>query len=505
MSGNPNEKEPKYSEIAIIGDFRFDVRSLTLFDIEWQPVSLRHQSALVLCELAKSPSKTVSKDRLVSAVWGGTFVSDDSLVQCIKDIRKALCDNDRKLVRTVARIGYRLDTYQPVPSFTTNQKPSIFIENIQSSGNRKISKVFATNLRDKLVLVMAPRTEVRVFTSTGNQTATDYIVQGRANVSGDCVKLFLSLSEVTLHGHFYAESFERDVSEIDQLAEDVARKISSVLRISVFNHDGEKYGNKPDGQLDFQQLMAKAHYFYGRITVPATAIARTTLQVAVERSPDDPKALAMLAHSTTQMRPYIRIEDNEAETIWALSLADRAVALGATSAFAFRTRANLRLWLLGDHKGCRTDCVRALAINPNFYLTHLTLATSEILTGAHIAGIDRIRSFVSLTKIDRQYAYFQSLIGLAWILAGDDVAAIQFASDAYERLPDSSWHAMVYAAAASVNSSITKTEEFKKMIYGIDLPFTHFRSLPFADVKDVEMLESRLRAVGLGAEQTNLT
>jgi adenylate cyclase len=45
---------------------------------------------------------------LQSAVWPGIVVTDDSLVQCIGEIRKALGDDARKLVETVPRRGYRL-------------------------------------------------------------------------------------------------------------------------------------------------------------------------------------------------------------------------------------------------------------------------------------------------------------------------------------------------------------------------------------------------------------
>ena len=491
-----NRKKPKNSETIVLGDFRFDIKNSALFASDWQPIPLRHQSALVLTELAKTPGETVSKDQLVSAVWGATFVSDGSLVQCIKDIRKAMRDKDRKIIRTITRMGYRLDIEQPTAS-STNLNPSILIKKIHCAGNSQISLNIAEEFHEKLIQVMAPRTGVRIFSKASNQSSADYIVQGRVSVSCDQVKLFLSLSEEKSRGHFYAETFIIDLLEIDQLAEDVARKISSVLRISVITHDGEKYATIPDERLNFQQLMAKAHYFYSRITVPDTTIGRTTMQAAVKMSPDNPKALALLAHSATQMHPLIQIDTRKSETDWALSLANRAVALGAASGFAFRTRANLRLWLLGDHKGCRADCDRALAINPNFYLTHLTLATSEILTGAHIAGIERINSFVCLTTIDQQYAYFQSLIGLAWILAGDNGAAIQFAREAHERSPRSSWQIMVYAAAASGDPSITKTKEFQDAINGLELPFGHFRSMPFADISNVEMLEDRLRAIGL--------
>jgi hypothetical protein len=99
-------------------------------------------------------------------------------------------------------------------------------------------------------------------------------------------------------------------------------------------------------------------------------------------------------NASTQMHPLIEIRASKSETDWAISLADRAVSIGASSAFAFafRTRANLRLWLLGDHTGFRADCARALAINPNFDLAHLTLATSDIFSGSPIAGIERMDS-----------------------------------------------------------------------------------------------------------------
>jgi DNA-binding winged helix-turn-helix (wHTH) protein/TolB-like protein len=496
MSGKQTEEKTKNSEIVFLGGFLFNTNSVTLFSIDQQPIPLRHQSALVLKELAKTPGETVSKDKLVSAVWGGTFVTDDSLVQCIKDIRKAISDDERKIIRTVSGMGYRLDTNQPA-ALPANLIPSVLVEKIQCTGNSQVALNFAEDFEDKIILVMAPRTSVRIFTKASSHMLADYIVQGRVSVSGDRINLFLTLSEVQSRGIFYAESFKINVSGVDQLAEDVARKISGVLRISVITHSGEKYANISDERLDFQQLMAKAHYFYSRITVPDTVVGRATSQVAVKISPDNPKAIALLAHSVTQMHPLVKIDTSEREAEWAMSLADKAIELGPSSSFAFRTRANLRLWLLGDHRGCRADCDRALAINPNFYLTHLTLATSEILTGAYAAGIDRINSYVCLTTIDQQYPYFQSLVGLAWMLAGDDGASLTFAREAHERSPRTSWHAMVYAAAAADDPSITKTEEFREMINGLELPLSHFRSIPFADMDNVDFLETRLKMVGV--------
>lgn len=482
-------------DLLLVGTCTFDPQSLTLRDAAGATLRLRSQSMRVLAELARRRGEIVSQDALIETVWRGIAVTDDSLVQCIKDIRKAICDTDRQIIRTVVGGGYTLNAKRPASH--TSRKPSILIDTISCAGDAKASQDFAEDLHERLMLIMAPRSGVRIFSKSINPTQADYIVHGRVSVSDDRIKLFLSLSGVETNGHFYAESFASHVSELDRLAEDVARKISSVLRITVIAFDGERYSNVPNDRLDLQQLLAKAHYFYSRISVPDTNIARATMQAAVKLAPDDPKVLALLAHSATQMHPLIQSNTSKSETDWAISLAERAVAVGASSAFAFRTRANLRLWLLGDHAGCRADCARALAINPNFYLAHLTLATSDILTGSYVAGIARINSYVCLTTIDRQYPYFQSLIGLASILAANVEAAIKFSREAYERSPSCSWHAMVYAAAASGDSAITKTRSFRDMVEQLELPIGHFRSLPFSKTEDVEALEARLRAAGI--------
>jgi Tfp pilus assembly protein PilF len=62
----------------------------------------------VLRHLAERPGRVVTKDELMAAVWAAKPATDDSLVQCIKDIRRALGDRSRRIVQTVPRRGYML-------------------------------------------------------------------------------------------------------------------------------------------------------------------------------------------------------------------------------------------------------------------------------------------------------------------------------------------------------------------------------------------------------------
>jgi formylglycine-generating enzyme required for sulfatase activity/DNA-binding winged helix-turn-helix (wHTH) protein len=72
-------------------------------------IDLRPKTFEVLCYLADNAGQLVSKQALFEAVWPGVAVCDDSIVQCIRELRQKLGDEDRRLIKTVSRRGYVLD------------------------------------------------------------------------------------------------------------------------------------------------------------------------------------------------------------------------------------------------------------------------------------------------------------------------------------------------------------------------------------------------------------
>lgn len=91
----------------IFGEFRLDLRRQALFHNS-QLVHLSPKSFKTLTYLVHQQGRTVSKEELVREVWTDTFVTDDSIVQAIKHIRQALCDDVQNptFIRTVSKRGY---------------------------------------------------------------------------------------------------------------------------------------------------------------------------------------------------------------------------------------------------------------------------------------------------------------------------------------------------------------------------------------------------------------
>src|ERR1700760_2127951 len=72
-------------------------------------ISLTPKAFDLLLFLAQNPNRLVTKEELLQAVWGDTFVEEGNLTQYISHLRKALGDNseDTRLIVTIARKGYQ--------------------------------------------------------------------------------------------------------------------------------------------------------------------------------------------------------------------------------------------------------------------------------------------------------------------------------------------------------------------------------------------------------------
>jgi TolB-like protein/DNA-binding winged helix-turn-helix (wHTH) protein/Flp pilus assembly protein TadD len=90
------------------GQFVLDPGRRTLSHAD-SPVSLTPKAFDVLTFLVQNPNRLVTKEELLQAVWGDTFVEEGNLKQYISHLRKALGDNseDPRLIVTIARKGYQ--------------------------------------------------------------------------------------------------------------------------------------------------------------------------------------------------------------------------------------------------------------------------------------------------------------------------------------------------------------------------------------------------------------
>src|SRR5690606_36305039 len=92
--GPDSSLKANLGKLLRVGDHVFDVGSLRLLGAE-QPTRLTPKAMAVLIELARHPGRTLTRTELLDLVWAITFPTPDVLTQAIKEIRRALGDDQR--------------------------------------------------------------------------------------------------------------------------------------------------------------------------------------------------------------------------------------------------------------------------------------------------------------------------------------------------------------------------------------------------------------------------
>jgi TolB-like protein/DNA-binding winged helix-turn-helix (wHTH) protein/Tfp pilus assembly protein PilF len=133
------------------GQFVLDPGRRTLSRAD-SPVSLTPKAFDVLLFLTQNPNRLVTKEELLQAVWGDTFVEEGNLAQYVWVLRKALGDNseDARLIVTIPRKGYQftMDVTVADPGATASEdglqvSPESSLANMQSLIDSRADKAIS--------------------------------------------------------------------------------------------------------------------------------------------------------------------------------------------------------------------------------------------------------------------------------------------------------------------------------------------------------------------------
>ena len=97
-----------HPDILVFEGYRLDVPRAQ-FSRAGKSVPLRPRTFTLLCYLARNAGRVISKAELLAQVWPGVVVTDDSLSQCVGELRAALAERGPILIRTLPKRGYLFD------------------------------------------------------------------------------------------------------------------------------------------------------------------------------------------------------------------------------------------------------------------------------------------------------------------------------------------------------------------------------------------------------------
>jgi DNA-binding winged helix-turn-helix (wHTH) protein/tetratricopeptide (TPR) repeat protein len=86
--------------------FELDQERAALHAPDGRTIRLRPKTMEIFRLLAGNAGRVLSKQQLMEAAWPNVHVGEDSLFQCIREIRTALGDDKRQMVRVISGRGY---------------------------------------------------------------------------------------------------------------------------------------------------------------------------------------------------------------------------------------------------------------------------------------------------------------------------------------------------------------------------------------------------------------
>lgn len=100
--------------------FELDEKRSELRGHDGEAIRLRRKAFDLLRLFVAKPGRVLSKQELMVAIWPGLHVGEDNLFQCIREIRAALGDERRELIRAIPGRGY---LFEPKVSGLTDPAP----------------------------------------------------------------------------------------------------------------------------------------------------------------------------------------------------------------------------------------------------------------------------------------------------------------------------------------------------------------------------------------------
>ena len=236
------------------GSFRFEPGTARLWE-NGAEVKLTRKAAMVLGALLEHPGAPVSKQELFANVWRGTVVSDDALVTCIQELRKALRDDSKQplYIETRHRLGYRfaapVETSAPVPAAapareTATDTHAIAVLPFKDMSPERDQDYLCEGLAEELIdalthvegLRVAARTSSFQFRGThdlrevGRKLAVGSLLEGSVRKAGNRLRVTVQLIDVDTGFHKWSEKFERDADDVFAMQDEIAEKVATLLR-----------------------------------------------------------------------------------------------------------------------------------------------------------------------------------------------------------------------------------------------------------------------------------
>jgi TolB-like protein len=278
----------------------------------------------------------------------------------------------------------------------------------------------------------------------GKELNVQAVLNGRVVQRGDQLTLTLELIDAQNENLLWSDKYDRRKADLVSLQSEIARDVSSKLKLKLTNADQLKLGKSYTSDPEVYRLYLQGRYYWNKRTFSEVAKGVPFFQEAIDKDPKFALGYIGLADSNEdQNRPqkleYIRraldIDPDLAEAHaslgyqlickqdWAASDRElsRAKELNPNYAQAYAWN-GMRLTMIGKYDEALAELDRALAIEPSSNGINFYKATTLAVSGRRDAAI---QLFKRIQEIDPTFPWAYAQLGRQYFFNGDVPSAVE--------------------------------------------------------------------------------
>ncbi|MEO5799556.1 MAG: protein kinase [Gemmatimonadales bacterium] len=256
---------------------------------------------------------------------------------------------------------------------------------------------FAEGMTDELTTDLATISALRV-TSRGstmqyagrNRPASpeiakalnvDAIVEGSVTRSGDKVRITAQLIDARADKHLWAQSFERQSSDVLALQAELASAIAEAINAQLTPGEKARLAAAPSVIPEAYDAYLRGRYFFNRPSDVNLQRAIAKFDESVRLSPTYAPAYAGLSDAylwAGYNEGFITADEAKPRS---RAAAERAVQLDSNSSEAHTSLGVYKAWFEHDWEGSERELRRAVSLNPSYAFAHDQLGQTLALVG----------------------------------------------------------------------------------------------------------------------------
>ena len=203
----------------------------------------------------------------------------------------------------------------------------------------------------------------------GKELGVKAVLVGRVTQRGDNLQISAELVDVSNNTHIWGEQYNKTLSDILTVQQDISKEISQQLSLKLVGEDEQKLAKRPTENTGAYQLYLQGRFYWNKRTADDLQKAVDYFNQAIEKDAGYALAYAGLASTYALLPEYsgLPAKDFIPKTEAA---ARKALELDATLAEPHATLGEIKYEYQWDWEGADKEFKRAIELDPNYPTNH---------------------------------------------------------------------------------------------------------------------------------------